>query len=172
MVSILNMNLEIISASIFDKPILRQMMELYLYDLSEFTNTDINEHGYFDYSYLDNYWVESNRYPFLIRVENKLAGFTLVHQNTYSPNKHYHLAEFFILRKYRKQGIGRRVAFYIFDLLCGGWEVYHPHTNLVAQKFWHNTIQEYTAGSYTETVMENDGWNGVMRYFDNTKRSL
>ncbi|MEM7760075.1 MAG: GNAT family N-acetyltransferase [Cyanobacteria bacterium P01_A01_bin.40] len=165
------MSVEIISASISDKPIIRQMMELYLYDFSEFTKADINEHGYFGYSYLDNYWVESHRYPFLIRVKDKLAGFVLVHQNTYSSDNHYHLAEFFILRKYRKQGIGRQVAFYIFDLLCGGWEVYHAHTNLVAQKFWQNVIEEYTAGTYTETLMENNGWNGIMRCFDNTKLS-
>ncbi|MEM8673915.1 MAG: GNAT family N-acetyltransferase [Cyanobacteria bacterium P01_G01_bin.67] len=163
------MNIEITSASVTDKPVIKQMMELYLYDLSEFTKADINQHGYFDYSHLDYYWVESNRYPFLVRVNDKLAGFVLVHQNTYLQDNRYHLAEFFILRKYRQQGIGRQVAFYIFDLLRGGWEIYQAHTNLVAKKLWQNVIGEYTAGTYTETVMENDGWNGIIRCFDNTK---
>ena len=165
------MNIEIISAKVFNKSFIRQMMELYLYDLSEFVKADISEHGYFGYSHLDYYWVKSKRNPFLVRVENKLAGFALIHQNTYYPDNHYHLAEFFILRKYRKQGIGRQVAFHLFDLLHGGWEIYHPHANFVAQKFWQNVIEEYTADIYTETVMENNGWNGIMRCFDNTKLS-
>ncbi|MEM7591897.1 MAG: GNAT family N-acetyltransferase [Cyanobacteria bacterium P01_A01_bin.83] len=163
------MNIEITSASVTDKSVIRQMMELYQYDFSEFTKADLNEHGHFGYPYLDNYWVELKRNPFLVRVNDKLAGFVLVHQNTYFQDNQYHLAEFFILRKYRQQGIGHQVAFSIFDLLRGGWEIYQAHTNLVAKKFWQNVIQEYTAGTYTETVMENDGWNGIIRCFDNTK---
>ena len=43
------MNIEVVAASIADRPVLRQMMELYLYDFSRFADTDLNEHGYFDY---------------------------------------------------------------------------------------------------------------------------
>ncbi|MEO0836581.1 MAG: GNAT family N-acetyltransferase [Cyanobacteria bacterium J06642_3] len=163
------MNVEITSASVTDKSVIKQIMELYQYDFSEFTKADLNEHGRFGYPYLDNYWEESKRNPFLVRVNGKLAGFVLVHQNTYLQDNQYHLAEFFIVRKYRQQGIGRQVAFNIFDLLRGGWEIYQAHTNLVAKEFWQNVIGEYTAGTYTETVMENDGWHGIIRCFDNTK---
>lgn len=162
------MNIEISTASIVDKPLIQQMMELYQYDLSEFANTDLNEHGYFGYSYLDHYWIEFNRHPFLVRVDNKIAGFALVHQNTYFPDSEYILSEFFILRKYRKQGIGRQVAFYIFDLYRGNWEIYQAHTNLIAKKFWKSIIKAYTADSYTETVMKDDGWAGIMRCFNNS----
>ena len=161
------MKIEILSASIADKPIMRQMMELYQYDLSEFINTDLNQHGYFDYSYLDQYWVESNRYPFLVRVECQLAGFVMVHQNTFFFHSEYILSEFFIMRKYRRQGIGRQVAFHVFDLYCGSWEIYQAHKNLIAQQFWQKVIKAYTAGKYTETVMQNDGWDGIMRCFNN-----
>ena len=82
-------------------------MELYQYDFSELLNTDLDEHWYFGYSYLDYYWVESNRYPFVVRVDDKLAGFALVNKSTCLLDSQYALAEFFILRKYRKQGIGR-----------------------------------------------------------------
>ena len=165
------MNIEVVPASVDDKPVLRQMMELYLYDFSEFADTDLNEHGYFDYSHLDHYWVESNRHPFLIRVNSKLAGFVLVHQNTYFFDSKYMLSEFFILRKYRKKGVGRKVAFHIFDLYCGSWEIYQPHINLIAKKFWKTIIEAYTAGKYTETVMEDGGWAGIMRRFDNSNNS-
>ena len=78
------------------------------------------------------------------------------------------MSEFFILRKYRQQGIGRQVAFYIFDLYCGSWEIYQAYTNLIAKKFWKSVIETYTAGNYTETVMEDNGWAGIMRCFDNS----
>ena len=50
------------------KNVLRNLMELCQHDYSEFSGDDINEHGLFDYRYLDNYWTESGRYPFFIRV--------------------------------------------------------------------------------------------------------
>ena len=162
------MHIEVLPALIHDKSIIQRMMELYQYDFSEFANTDLDEHGYFSYSYLDYYWVESNRYPFLVRVDDKLAGFALVNQSTCLLNSQYALAEFFILRKYRKHGIGRQVAFHILDLFHGRWEIYQAHTNLIAKQFWQNVIEVYTAGNYIETVMEDNGWAGIMRSFDNT----
>jgi predicted acetyltransferase len=162
------MRIEVLPALIHDKSIIQRMMELYQYDFSEFANTDLDEHGYFGYSYLDYYWVESNRYPFLVRVDDKLAGFALVNQSTCLLKSQYALAEFFILRKYRKQGIGRQVAFEILDLFPGRWEIYQAHTNLIAKQFWQNVLEAYTSGNYTETIMEDNGWAGIMRCFDNT----
>ncbi|WP_334949495.1 GNAT family N-acetyltransferase [Nostoc sp.] len=162
------MYVEVLSASIDDKPLIQQMMELYQYDFSEFENKHLNEHGYFGYPYLDYYWVESDRYPFIVRVGGKLAGFVLVNQYTYIPGSQYSIAEFFILRRYRQQGIGKNVAFQIFDRFCGKWEIHQLTTNVVARKFWRRVIGEYTAGKFTETVMEIDDWRGTVHCFDNT----
>lgn len=144
------MKIEVVPALIPDKPILQQMMELYQYDFSEFEDTDLNEQGYFGYPYLDYYWVERDRYPFLVRVEGKLAGFVLANQFTYLPGSQYSIGEFFILRKYRRRGIGRQVAFQIFDLFRGVWEIHQVQTNIVAQNFWRHTIAVYTRNAYTE----------------------
>jgi predicted acetyltransferase len=164
------MNVEVLSALITDKPIIQRMMELYQYDFSEFENIDLNEHGYFGYLYLDYYWVEADRHPFLVRVNAKLAGFVLVNQDTYLPGSQYSVAEFFILRKYRKHGIGRQVAFHIFDSFCGRWEIHQVHTNKVAQQFWRSVIRAYTENNYTETVMEDEAWTGIVQCFDNTAK--
>lgn len=141
-------------------------MELYQYDFSEFEDTDLNEHGYFGYAYLDYYWVEDDRYPFLVRVDSKLAGFALVNQYTYLPGSQYSIGEFFILRKYRKRGIGRQVAFHVFDLFRGRWEIHQNQTNVVGQQFWRSVIAAYTAGNYTETDMAGKDWIGVVQCFD------
>ena len=38
------------------KSVFIQMLELYNYDFSEFSNDDINEYGYFGYAHIDDYW--------------------------------------------------------------------------------------------------------------------
>ena len=163
------MNIQILPAPISEKAVIRQMMELYLYDLSEFCGTDLSEHGYFDYSYLDCYWTEEIRHPYLVKANSKLAGFVLVNQSTNLPDGKYCMAEFFILRKYRQKEIGRQVAVSIFNLFPGRWELYQANSNIIAGKFWQSVLKVYTKGNYTETVMDKDGWNGVIRSFDNTE---
>ncbi|WGV23491.1 GNAT family N-acetyltransferase [Halotia branconii] len=159
---------EVLSASINDKPIIQRMMELYQHDFSEFEDKDINEHGYFGYPYLDYYWVEDDRYPFIVRIGGKLTGFVLVNQYTYIPDSQYSIAEFFILRKYRQQGIGKQVAFQIFDRFCGKWEIHQITTNIVAQKFWRSVIGEYTTEKFTE-ILINDDCQKTIQCFDNTE---
>jgi predicted acetyltransferase len=60
------------------KSTLRNLLELYKYDFSEFDPEDVNENSLYDYMYLDHYWTEEGRHPFFIRVDGKLAGFALV----------------------------------------------------------------------------------------------
>jgi hypothetical protein len=59
-------------------PILANLLELYAHDFSEFQPLDISLDGRFGYKSLPLYWSESNRHPFLIRFDGKLAGFALV----------------------------------------------------------------------------------------------
>lgn len=109
-----------------DKAVLRNLLELYMYDFSEFRegDNDVNEHGLYGYKYLDHYWTEPGRHPFLVRVGTKLAGFVLVRTTRMSDESTcYSTAEFFIMRKYRHQGIGQAVAFQVFDMFPGRWRV-------------------------------------------------
>jgi predicted acetyltransferase len=159
------MNIEIRPASIDDKPLLQRMMELYQYDFSEFEGNDLDSHGCFGYCYLDLYWVEPDRHPFIVRVDGKLAGFVLVNRYTYMHGGDWTIAEFFIMRKYRRQGIGKRVAFAILDRSPGAWEVQQTETNLPAQAFWRKVISEYTNGNYEETYVRDERWRGPIRSF-------
>ncbi|MBW4510212.1 MAG: GNAT family N-acetyltransferase [Scytonematopsis contorta HA4267-MV1] len=164
------MHVEILAAPLKDKPLIQQMMELYQYDMSEFERSDLNEHGLFGYLYLDYYWVEKDRHPFIVRVDGKLAGFVLVNRYVYIPGNQYSIGEFFILRKYRQKGIGKKVAFHVFDLFYGKWEVQQIITNTTAQKFWRSVIREYTAGKFQEIVEDNDIWKGTTQCFNNTDK--
>lgn len=141
------------------KSVFVQMMELYMYDFSEFSDNDINEYGYFGYPRIDDYWNEAGRFPFFIRVEGKLAGLVLVRsccEYNNLPNPH-NIAEFFVMKKYRHKGIGKAVAMKIFDMFPGGWEISQWMNNLPARKFWEKVVSEYTNGNYeTFTVEEKE----------------
>jgi predicted acetyltransferase len=158
------MNLEMQTARVSEKPVLRNLLQLCLHDYSEFNGEDVDEHGIFNYDYLDNYWVEPGRYAFLARVDGKLAGFVLVRQ--LDPGQaDYHVAEFFILRKYRGHGLGRQVAFWIFDHFPGEWRVSQETGNLPAQTFWRKIIADYTAGNFTDTFQDDADWRGPTQLF-------
>src|SRR5690606_11754215 len=128
--------------------------------------------GRYGYGYLDRYWTEPGRYPFLIRVDRKLAGFVLVRRGTYFPELQaasaelpYMVAEFFILRKYRRRGVGAYAAREVFDRFPGRWEVAEMPENTAAQAFWRRVIGEYTGGRYEEFLMENDRWRWPVQVF-------
>jgi predicted acetyltransferase len=132
------------------KPVLRNLMELYQHDHAEWDGADLDEHGLYGYTYFEHYWTEDGRHPFLVRVDRKLAGFALVRTppNTTGENR---LAEFFIARKYRRRGVGRMVAFRIFDMFPGRWEVTQVANNHIARAFWEQAISQYTKGQYEQT---------------------
>jgi predicted acetyltransferase len=161
------MDVAILPASLEDKSLVRRMMELYLYDFSEFDQADLDQHGCFGYPYLDHYWTEDGRHPFLVRVDGRLAGFVLVNQHTWVKGNERAIGEFFILKKYRRQGVGKKAAFHIFDRFPGKWEIGEMASNLPAQQFWRKVVREYTGGHYEEVVLDNDEWKGPVQYFDN-----
>jgi predicted acetyltransferase len=162
------MQIEIQPASYDQKSILRNLLELYEYDESEFTARDVDEHGLFGYKYLDHYWTEEGRHPFLIRVDGNLAGFALVNQHSLLDTDARVIAEFFILRKYRRSGVGEEAACQVFNRLPRKWEVAQAEYNHAAQAFWKKVIDRYTGGRFTETVLDNDRWQGPVLSFDNT----
>lgn len=147
------------------KSVFVQLMNLYNYDFTEYENVDINEYGYFNYSNTDAIWNNSDEWhPFFIRVDGKLAGFVLVHNHclyTSVPNAH-NIDEFFVMKKYRRMGVGRYSVIIVFDLFKGKWEVLQMPNNIRAQKFWRSVISEYTNGNYQECGSLDEEWVGFL----------
>jgi predicted acetyltransferase len=161
------MHIEVGPATVLERPILRHLMELYQYDFSEFDRADTGPLGLYDYPYLDHYWVEPERSPFLVRVDGNLAGFVLVARYNYlTGNKDtWVMAEFFIMRKYRHHGVGEHVARYIFNQFPGAWQVGQIIENLSAIAFWRKVITRYTHGNFQEHNLNNDNWRGPIQAF-------
>jgi predicted acetyltransferase len=160
-------NIEISRATEVERPILRQLMELYQYDFSEFDGSDIGPLGLYDYPYLDHYWVEPERTPLLVRVNGCLAGFVLVARYNYLTGLKdtWVLAEFFIMRKYRHQGVGEHVARLIFDQYRGDWQVAQITKNSAATTFWRKVISRYSLDNFQEHTLNNDHWHGPVQVF-------
>jgi predicted acetyltransferase len=154
-------------AAMTDRPTLANLMQFYLYDRSEMVPEDVDEQGCFHYPSLDLYWTEAGRYPFLIRAEERLAGFALVDRGGWLNNSidGHMIAEFFILRMYRRSGIGRAAAAQLFDRFPGPWEIASPATNVPAQAFWRSTLQGYTGGTYREIWVQTVAWRGPVQSF-------
>jgi len=163
----ISMNILVTPATVSERPVLRQLMELYQYDFSEFDGSDIGPLGLYDYPYLDHYWVEPERLPFLVRVNGCLAGLVLVARYNYLTGLKdtWVMAEFFIMRKYRRQGIGEQVARIIFDQFPGDWQVGQITENTSAIIFWRKVISRYTHNNFQEQILNNDKWRGPIHTF-------
>lgn len=144
----MDMTLHLMAAP--EKVLLVRLMELYQYEFSEFSRDDINEYGYYGYEHIDDYWNEAGRFPYLIRVDGKIAGFALVcpHCDYRKEKDARCIGEFFVLLKYRRMGVGRQAAKQIFDQHRGRWEVCYWKNNVSASVFWKSVVEEYTNGHY------------------------
>lgn len=165
------MNIELVPVQETEKSVLRQMIELYEYDLSIYTQEDINQHGFYGYSYFDYYWTENNRYAYFIKSDNILCGFVLVNDYCYAleDDTAKSISEFFIMKKYRRFGIGKKIAFEIFDLFHGEWEVDQIPGNDISYKFWENIISEYTNGIYKKSIVDTEDGEKQAIIFSNKK---
>ncbi len=154
-----------------EKPLLFRLMQLYMYDFSGIEGFDIGADALFEYKGLDSYWSDPTRYPFLIYVNTHIAGFVLVNSYTCVPDigEAKSIAEFFVLRKYRRQGIGRAAACQVFDRFPGRWEVRQIPRNIAGREFWRSVIHDYTAGAYKEVDLDNEFWKGPAQIFDSRR---
>ena len=159
------MQVELMDAS-GHKAAVTNLNQLYLYDFVEFADADVNQAGLYTSAYLDAYWFEEDRHPFLICVGGRFAGFALVRRH--AEGKHS-IAEFFAMRKYRRKGIGERAATQVYARFPGRWTVHQMASNPGAQAFWRKTIDRVTGGRFTET--EHAGRSpGTSQSFDNSAR--
>lgn len=98
-----------------------------------------------DWSY---YWEKPAHYPFLIYVDDELAGFALVNNEGSTPDVDFNMGEFFIVAKFQRKGVGKKAAFQLFAQFNGTWEVMQMPLNRAAVKFWEKIVSEYTQGLF------------------------
>lgn len=137
------------------KEVLHNLYQLYHYDFSQFTEVDINSLGLYEIS-LEHYWHDPRWNPFLIYYADKIVGFLVVLIENYDVDQDptHVIYDFMILRKFRRNGIGREAAVKAFDLYKANWKVVQMSSNEPAIQFWRDVIKEYTGDSYSEVFRE------------------
>jgi predicted acetyltransferase len=126
---------EVQPASVDEQDALQHLLELYAHDFSELTAADVGADGLFGWRNLGAWWTEPDRHPFLFRVYGRLAGFALVQSG--APHD---MAEFFVMRKYRRSGVGVDAARAVFAKFPGEWQVREVKANVGAVAFWRRAI--------------------------------
>ncbi len=157
------MRVELIAATAAQQPIIGNLLELYMHDFTDYAE---EEDGRFGYDRLPAYFVESDRHPFLAKADGKYAGFALVREVSPPDGAKYtDMAEFFVMRKYRRKGVGVQIARAAFDRFPGPWQVRVVQANLPAQPFWRRAIGEYTGGVFEEGQVNDEHWHGLVLTF-------
>ena len=134
-----------------DRTVLGNLFELYLYDFSTVEEMPLGPQGRFSSpEMLQPYWEEPQRHPFLIRRDGAPVGFALVKRGSALAGdlEAMDLAEFFVLRGFRRSGIGRQAASLVWDRFPGRWVVRVLAANTAALAFWESAIDSYTQGGY------------------------
>ena len=165
-------NIQLVPARRDQLGTLNNLMQLYLHDFSEFYEEEemrVSESGLFELEYsLERYFDKPNFWAYLGRVDGNLCGFVLVSNRVrHREEAGRYIDEFFVLRAYRRQGIGCSLALQTFNTYRGYWEVAQISANRAASAFWRKVIGEYTNGRYEEfTATDECGDVDIWQVFD------
>jgi predicted acetyltransferase len=132
-------NVEAVRVGDEARPVVEQLIQLCLHDMTDFNPFPIGEDGRYEYDHLDRFW----RYPYLIRADGELAGFALVIDEcpVTSTRPCRFMAEFFVLRPYRRRGVAREAAGAIVARHPGPWHVGVIERNETAAAFWRSFLE-------------------------------
>jgi predicted acetyltransferase len=148
-----------------ERALIEGLFQFYIHDFSELypgvtSGWDLDANGRFGpYEYMDDYWRDADRRPFLIESDGRTAGFALVNALSHrgAPIDHA-MAEFFVLRQFRRSGVGQEAARTIFTANPGRWELAIAAPNAAARAFWPRAILATPGvrGLEAELVQPND----------------
>ena len=156
--------------------IITNLIQLYKYDFSEFAEIgspygEVGPDGRFAYEGLESYWREDGRVPLVVQGDGRLAGLILVNRwSALNRELDHSVGEFFVLRKYRRIGVGSRAARALFERWPGRWEVGVAWYNKPALSFWRKAIRASVDAPVEECTGDGDRWRGPVLCFDNRRR--
>ena len=142
-----------------DRELLWNILQKYLYELTQYYPDEMDEHGNYPYGYFDACFTDPERKALFIYHDETLVGFALIHP--YSAIGHqpdYTMAEFSIFPPYRRKHYAVDAAHSIFATYPGKWEIKYHEKNTGAKKLWTGLAAPYFSMTYhineAETVLE------------------
>jgi predicted acetyltransferase len=131
---------------------LQNLFEHYLHDMAEWFQFDYAPDGRYAYDpafYRDNgaevWFAYVGEIPIAFAVVGSAQAFI-------DDADAKDLDEFFVVRRYRRSGVGRDFARQVWDAYSGRWVVRVFQGNVPALPFWRGAIAEYTDHAYREEV--------------------
>jgi predicted acetyltransferase len=152
-----------------DQEWLTNVYPFYLHDLSEFDEHyyTLNDRGLWEPDHLPSWLQDDTDHPLIIRQSETRVGFALVNEAPsihMMPGVRFRLAEFFILKRYRRNGIGLRAAEALFDRFRGRWQLSILARNAPAIAFWRRVLGDQA------DLKEESGPSGEIVYIFDTDR--
>lgn len=132
------MGLEVRKAADTERPTIERLIQLYLYDMASEHPWPLEPDGRYAYDFLDRFW----QHPYLLYANGELAGFALVIRGCPITGRAdcWFMAEFFVLRSYRRQGLGVATAHQLIARHPGSWHVAVLQSNQPALAFWGRAL--------------------------------
>ncbi|UCJ18234.1 GNAT family N-acetyltransferase [Pseudomonas sp. MM211] len=105
------MSIELVPASAEQLPLIRNLYQFYAYESSDWEQEDVEIDGrfYVHEPHLQRYWQDEGWSAQLILADGFIAGFLLLERYDDPSVAEMEFADLFVLRKYRRLGIGRAV---------------------------------------------------------------
>ncbi|MDP1974619.1 MAG: GNAT family N-acetyltransferase [Alphaproteobacteria bacterium] len=145
----------LVPATMDDYPTIQNMARFYVYDMTRLCGFISNEwhcpkDGLYEAFDFKIYVEAPDRFAFLVKIEDEIAGFVLINKVGISPITQWNMGEFFILAKFQGKGVAQQVANMVWLKFPGTWEVLTIPEMSYALKFWRKTINQFTNGHYME----------------------
>ena len=144
------MNVYLDPVTIENKDTLFRLLQYSLFEESETDQNDMNENAIFEYRWFENYFTDKDRFAFFAkeRNTNKILGFVMINSYVQNISFGHSIAEFLVIPKYRRNGIGTKIAEMCFEMFQGYWEVKPSFGSKKAYSFCEKVISNYTRGNY------------------------
>lgn len=150
--------------------LLRNLFEHYCHDMSEWFEHDTGADGRYSYDTASVWEQEYDVY--LAKVGDSIAGFALIGSGGewLGDIGAHDVHEFFIMRKFRRRGVGGNMATFLWNEHPGEWLVRVLEANAPAVNFWRSEIASYSLGSYREEQRTVNGRPWKFFRFASTRR--
>lgn len=143
-----------------------QMLELYQHELSDIWDQDLDAEGRYGYA-LERHRRAEHWFAHVGLADGRYAACALVSPAAVTRRSGCWMEQFFVLKKYRRLGLGAALAGQVIASHPGPWEIGQMPRNLPAQAFWRRTLGRLCgAGGFAETQVTQGAWQGVVQAFD------
>lgn len=122
--------------------LIRNLYQFYAYESSDWEQEDVEQDGrfYIHEEHLARYWQEPQWSANLLLVDGYIAGFLLIERSELPGINALELADLFILKRYRRKGIGRALATQVLTSGEADWLVRFYDQDEASQAFWRSVL--------------------------------